>query len=78
MRRYYSLKDIERERYRLYLEKELVNHKLKYFYRNTRNSYRLENIIKDNVGSYIAKFVTRFIWRNSNLEPSRQEQKLEE
>nr|WP_320118610.1 hypothetical protein [uncultured Marinifilum sp.] len=78
MRPYYSLKDIERERYRLYLEKELVKHKLKYFYRNTRNSYRLENIIKDNVGSYLGKFIGRIIWKKSNLKTSRQEQKLED
>ena len=78
MRPYYSLKDIERERYRLYLEKELVKHKLKYFYRNTRNSYRLENIIKDNVGSYLAKFIGRLIRKKSNLKTSQQEQKLED
>lgn len=78
MRPYYSLKDIERERYRLYLKKELVKHKLKYFYRNTRNSYRLENIIKDNVGSYLAKFIGRLIRKKSNLKTSQQEQKLED
>lgn len=77
MRRFYSLKDMERERYRLYLEKELAEHKLKYFYRNTKNSYRLENIIKNNVGSWLGKFIGRLIWKRSNLETVQEEQKTE-
>lgn len=78
MRRFYSLKDIERERYRLYLEKELVEYKLKYFYRNTRESYRLENIIKDSVGTWLGKFISRLIWKKSNLDTSQEEQKTED
>ena len=77
MRRFYSLKDMERERYRLYLEKELVAYKLKYFYRKTRESYRLENIVKDSVGAWLGKFISRLIWKKSNSEMTKEEIKTE-
>ncbi|MDE5417764.1 hypothetical protein L3049_07060 [Labilibaculum sp. DW002] len=77
MRRFYSLKDMERERYRLYLEKELVVYKLKYFYRNTRESYRLENIVKDSVGTWLGKFISRLIWKKNNSEMTKEEIKTE-
>ncbi len=73
MRRFYSLKDMERERYRLYLEKELVAYKLKYFYQNTRNSYRLENIVRDSVGTWLGKFISRLIWKKSNSDTIQEE-----
>lgn len=77
MRRFYSLKDMERERYRLYLEKELVVYKLKYFYRNTRESYRLENLVKDSVGTWLGKFISRLIWKKNNSEMTKEEIKTE-
>ncbi|MBI9057649.1 MAG: hypothetical protein JEZ01_07725 [Labilibaculum sp.] len=77
MRRFYSLKDMERERYRLYLEKELVVYKLKYFYRNTRESYRLENIVKDSVGAWLGKFISRLIWKKNNSKMTKEEIKTE-
>ena len=68
---------MERERYRLYLEKELVVYKLKYFYRNTRESYRLENLVKDSVGTWLGKFISRLIWKKNNSEMTKEEIKTE-
>lgn len=70
MKRFYSLKDIKQERYRLYLEKELAGAKLKYFFRNAKSSYSIENIFQERIGNWVGRFIGRFIWKKSIPEKS--------
>lgn len=66
MDRFKSLKDIEKEKYRLYLERELVQYKLKYFVRNVKSSWNPERIIQDNIGRLVYRFVTGLFQKKGN------------
>lgn len=68
MKRFHSLKDIKQERYRLYLEKELVGYKLKYFFRNAKSNYSIENLFQERIGNWVGRFIGRFIWKKSTPE----------
>ncbi|MPQ46143.1 hypothetical protein GCQ56_03890 [Marinifilum sp. N1E240] len=57
MKRFHSLKDIERERYRLYLEKELAGYKLKYFFRNAKTNYSIENLFQESIGNWVGRLI---------------------
>jgi len=61
MNRFKSLKDIEKEKYRLYLERELAQYKLKYFVRNAKSNWSPEKLIHNSVGSLVCSFVSRLI-----------------
>lgn len=65
MKRFYSLKDIRQERYRLYLEKELAAYKLKHFFRNAKSNYSIENLFQERISSWVGRFIGRFIWKKS-------------
>ncbi|WP_461644005.1 hypothetical protein [Labilibaculum euxinus] len=66
MKRFRSLKDIEKERYRLYLEKELAGYKLEYFFRNTRKNFSAENFLENSVGNCFGRTIGRFIRKKTN------------
>ncbi|WP_320018067.1 hypothetical protein [Labilibaculum manganireducens] len=66
MKHFRSLKDIEKERYRLYLEKELAGYKLEYFFRNTRTNFSAENFLENSVGNWIGRTIGRFIRKKTN------------
>ncbi len=70
MKRFHSLKDIKQERYRLYLEKELAGYKLKYFVRNVKSSYSIENIFQESIGNWVSRLIGRFIWKKTSPEKS--------
>ena len=58
MNRFRSLKDIEKEKYRLYLESELARYKLNYFVRNAKSNWSLEKLIQNSIGGAVYRFVT--------------------
>ena len=61
MNRYRSLKDIEKEKYRLHLERELAYYKLNYFMRNAKNNWNPEKLIQNSIGGMVCRFVKGFI-----------------
>jgi hypothetical protein len=65
MKRFYSLYDIKQERYRLYLEKELVGYKLKCFFRNAKSNYSIENLFQKKISNWVGWLIGRFIWKKS-------------
>ena len=66
MQRFRSLKDIERETYRLRLEKELAGYKLEYFFRNARTNWSVESIVQQSVGRWVSILISRLIRKKSN------------
>ncbi|MDM8160115.1 hypothetical protein QUH73_09850 [Labilibaculum sp. K2S] len=68
MKHFRSLKDIEKERYRLYLEKELVGYKLEYFFRNAKSNYSIENLFRKRISNWVGRLIGRFIWKKSTPE----------
>ena len=66
MQRFRSLKDIERETYRLRLEKELAGYKLEYFFRNARANWNVESIVQQSVGRWVSTLISRLIRKKSN------------
>ncbi|MCZ4695348.1 hypothetical protein DWB61_11370 [Ancylomarina euxinus] len=65
MNRYRSLKDIEKEKYRLYLERELAAYKLSYFVRNAKRNWSPEKFIQNNIGSVVYRFVKGLIQKKN-------------
>ncbi|RXQ95603.1 hypothetical protein EO244_06990 [Ancylomarina salipaludis] len=61
MNRYRSLKDIEKEKYRLQLERELAYYKLSHFVRNAKNNWNPENLIQNSIGNLVCRFVKKII-----------------
>lgn len=61
MNRFKSLKDIEKEKYRLYLERELSRYKLNYFIRNAKSNWSPEKLIQNSIGSLVYRFVTGIV-----------------
>ena len=66
MNRFKSLKDIEKEKYRLYLERELSRYKLNYFIRNAKNNWSPEKLIQNSIGSLVYRFVTGIVHKKEN------------
>ena len=66
MNRFRSLKDIEKEKYRLYLERELVQYKLNYFIRNAKSNWSPEKLIQNGIGSLVYRFVTGLIQKKND------------
>ncbi|MGZ2370444.1 hypothetical protein ACXR6G_11695 [Ancylomarina sp. YFZ004] len=66
MNRYRSLKDIEKEKYRLYLERELAGYKLNYFVRNAKSNFSCEKLIQNSIGSVVYRFVTGLIHKKND------------
>ncbi|MBN2596557.1 hypothetical protein [Labilibaculum sp.] len=65
MKRFRSLKDMEKERYRLYLEKELAGYKLEYFFRNARTNFSAENLFQSSIGNWLGRAIGRLRWKKS-------------
>lgn len=57
MDRFRSLKDIKKEKYRLHLERQLVQYKLSYFIRNTKSNWSPERLIQNSIGRFLGRFV---------------------
>lgn len=57
MNRFRSLKDIEKEKYRLHLERELAQYKLNFFIRNTKRNWSTERIIQNSIGRLLGRLV---------------------
>jgi len=66
MNRFRSLKDIEKEKYRLSLQRELAHYKLKHFARIAKSNWSPEKLIQNSVGSLVCTFVSRFIQKKSD------------
>ncbi|WP_372643064.1 hypothetical protein [Ancylomarina sp.] len=66
MNRYRSLKDIEKEKYRLHLERELAGYKLNYFVRNAKRNLSPEKLIQNGIGSVVYRFVTGLMRRKND------------
>ncbi len=71
MKRFYSLKDIKQERYRLFLEKELVGYKLKHFIRNAKSNYSIENLFQEKISNWVSRLIGRFIWKKFTPDKSK-------
>ena len=66
MNRLKSLKDIEKEKYRLSLQRELVHYKLKHFARNAKSNWSPERLIENGVGRLVCTFFSRFVQKKSD------------
>jgi len=66
MNRLRSLKDIEKEKYRLHLERELVHYKLNYFVRNAKSNWSIEKLIQNSIGSLVYGLVSKIVRKEEN------------
>jgi len=66
MNRLRSLKDIEKEKYRLHLERELVRYKLNYFVRNAKSNWSIEKLIQNSIGSLVYGLVSKIVRKEEN------------
>jgi len=66
MDRFRSLKDIDKEKYRLHLERELAGYKLNYFLRNAKSNFSCEKLIQNSIGSVVYRFVTGLMRRKND------------
>jgi len=66
MDRLRSLKDIEKEKYRLHLERELVRYKLNYFVRNAKSNWSIEKLIQNSIGSLVYGLVSKIARKEEN------------
>lgn len=66
MDRLRSLKDIEKEKYRLHLERELVRYKLNYFVRNAKSNWSIEKLIQNSIGSLVYGLVSKIVRKEEN------------